>query len=71
LFVGENSIGRAAAHGAALVNMDTGDVVDMLPDREASTVEAWLKAHPGAAVICRHRAGAYAEGARAGAPGAI
>jgi transposase len=43
----------------------------MLPDRESATVEAWLKAHPGAAVICRDRATGYGEAARAGAPGAV
>jgi len=54
-----------------LADIAAGDVVDLLPDREAATLEAWLKAHPGAAVICRDRAGACAEGARNGAPEAV
>ena len=62
---------KGQVYGTVLVDMDTGEAIDLPPDREAATLEAWPKAHPGATVICRDRAGNYAEGARDGAPGAV
>ena len=38
-------------YGALLVDVESGRVVDVLPDRECDTFAAWLTVHPGAEII--------------------
>jgi transposase len=37
---------KGQRYGTIVVDLERGDVIDLLPDRDADTVAAWLKAHP-------------------------
>lgn len=62
---------RGQRYGTLVVDLERNRPLDLLPDRDAQTVEAWLKRHPGIAVVARDRASAYADGVRCGAPDAV
>ena len=55
---------RGDSYGTILINLETGQPLDLLPDRTAEAVVPWLKRHPDIEVVSRDRADAYADAVR-------
>ncbi len=58
-------------YGTIIVDLESREVIDLLPDREAGTLAQWLGTHPEVHTVSRDRARTYALGIHTGAPHAI
>jgi transposase len=54
-----------------LIDLEARRPIDLLADRTATALQAWLTEHPGVEVIVRDRSTEYARGAAMGAPDAL
>jgi hypothetical protein len=70
LSVDDVAIRRGHRYATMILDAVTHRRVDVLPDRLAETLSDWLKAHPGAQIVCRDGSSTYAQAIRDGAPAA-
>lgn len=54
-----------------ICDLERRRVIDLLPDREPATVEAWLRARPGIEIVARDRNGGYGRAAGRALPDTI
>lgn len=59
---------KGQTYGTVVVDLETRRPIDLLPDRTATTVSAWLAAHPEFEIVSRDRSPEYERGVTLGAP---
>src|SRR5262245_32848451 len=62
---------KGQVYGTLIVDLEQARPIDLLDDRSAESVAAWLRGHPQIEVIARDRPADYVRGATDGAPQAI
>ncbi|MGW7361298.1 ISL3 family transposase [Streptomyces sp. NPDC054802] len=62
---------RRHRYATVIIDAETHERIDVLPDRTADTLEVWLREHPGVEVLCRDGSATYAEAIRRALPDAV
>ena len=52
---------RGQRYGTLICDLERHRIVDLLPDREPATLDAWLAARPEIAIVARDRGGGYGQ----------
>lgn len=69
--VDDFALRRRHRYATIIINAETGQRLDVLPDREAATLEAWLRGRREIEVVCRDGSATYAEAIRRALPDAV
>ncbi|MFF2937670.1 ISL3 family transposase [Streptomyces mirabilis] len=69
--VDDFALRRRHRYATIITDAETGRRVAVLPDREAATLESWLRTHPGVEAVCRDGSATYAEAVRRALPDAV
>jgi len=62
---------RRLRYGTLICDLERGRPIEVLPDREVTTVSAWFKKHPTVEIVSRDRSSEYAAAIQKGAPQAL
>ncbi|GCE31927.1 hypothetical protein KDA_74110 [Dictyobacter alpinus] len=62
---------RGRTFGMVLVDLETHQICNVLPNRLVETVAAWMRSHPEITIVSRDRGSEYASAASQGAPQAV
>lgn len=71
LSVDDVALRRGRRYMTMVIDPITHRRIDVLPDRRAATLAAWLHDRPGVTAVCRDGSATYAEAITEGAPAAV